>query len=288
MKISPLCPSCLLGRVYYEARFVTDNEDLISRCVEESLKLLYENYSRKPVNAHLATEIHRRVYEILGCDDPYAELKNNANKIAMETLPLAEEIVEQSSDPFRTAAIIAIIGNNFDYGVKGHSVAESNFKKFLMEGIEKGLKIDDIEILKEMCGGKVVYLTDNAGEIFFDALFMKEIKKYSRRLTVVVRGRPIISDATVEDAKLAGVDKIADEVLTNGKGAIGIIKEELPDATLNRLQEADVIIAKGMANYECLSDAEFRPIAFLLTAKCEPVARDIGVEVGDMVAKVVK
>ncbi|RLI75375.1 hypothetical protein DRP05_14900, partial [Archaeoglobales archaeon] len=88
----------------------------------------------------------------------------------------------------------------------------------------------------------------------------------------------------IEDAKLAGVDKIADEVLTNGKGAIGVIEEELPQITLERLENADIIIAKGMANYESLSESRFKPIAFLLTAKCEPVAKDIGVKVGDMVA----
>jgi len=115
-------------------------------------------------------------------------------------------------------------------------------------------------------------------------IFMEEIKKLSERLTVVVRGKPILSDATVEDAKLAGVDKIADEILTNGEGAIGIIEEELPSETLERLENADVIISKGMANYECLSESRFKPIAFLLTAKCEPVANDIGVSVGDMVA----
>ncbi|HDN74097.1 MAG TPA: DUF89 family protein, partial [Archaeoglobus sp.] len=133
-------------------------------------------------------------------------------------------------------------------------------------------------------------LTDNAGEIFFDTILMNKIKDICSRLTVIVRGRPILSDATLEDARLAGVDKIADELLTNGKGAIGIMVEELPELSLKRLEEADIIIAKGMANYECLSEdeLEFKPIAFLLTAKCEPVAKSIGVGVGDMVAMVVK
>ncbi len=288
MKISPLCPSCLLGRVYYEAKLVTDDESKISRCVEESLRLLYENYSKRPINAHLATRIHRRVYEILGVGDPYLKVKENANRVALEALPLAEKIVMESEDPFKAAVIVSIVANTFDYGVQGHKVAESDFQEFLTKKMAEGLTIDDVPRLKELCSGKVVYLTDNAGEIVFDTLLMKEIKKYSERLTVVVRGKPIISDATIDDAKLAGVDRIADELLTNGEGAIGIIKEELPERTLQRLEEADVIVAKGMANYECLSDAEFKPIAFLLTAKCEPVAKDIGVGVGDMVAKVVE
>ncbi len=288
MKISPLCPSCLLGRVYYEAKLVTDDEAVISKCVEDSLKILAENYPLCPINAHLATKIHRRVYEILGVDDPYKEVKKRANEVAKQVLPFAEEMVRKAEDPFRTAVIVSIVGNNFDYGVQGHKVVEEEFKEFLQRMLEEGLKIDDTDRIKELCSGKVVYLTDNAGEIFFDTILMSEIKKLCERLSVVVRGRPIISDATLEDAMLAGVDRIADEVLTNGKGAIGIIVEELPEETKQRLNEADLIIAKGMANYECLSDESLRPIAFLLTAKCEPVAKDIGVEVGDMVAKVVE
>jgi len=288
MKISPLCPSCLLGRVYYEAKLVTDNEEIISKCVEDSLKILSENYSLRPINAHLATKIHRRVYEILGVDDPYAEVKKRANDVARQVLPFAQQIVQMADDPFKTAVIVSIIGNNFDYGVQGHKVVEGEFKEYLQKKLDEGLRIDDTERIKELCSGEVLYLADNAGEIFFDTILMKEIKRLCRRLSVVVRGKPIISDATVEDAMLAGVDRIADEILTNGKGAIGIIMEELPEETKQRLVDADLIIAKGMANYECLSDARIGPTAFLLTAKCEPVAKDIGVEVGDMVAMVVE
>ncbi len=283
----PLCPSCLLNRVYYEARLVTDDDEIIRRCVDEALKMLAENFSKRPINAHLATRIHRRVYEILNCEDPYKKVKEKANEVAKRFLPEAEKIVEKSEDKFKTSLIASIIGNTFDYGVLGHKVSEE-IRDYFMSMIKKGLKIDHTDRIKELCKGNVVYLTDNAGEIFFDTLFMREIKKTCKRLTVVVRGRPVLSDATLEDALLAGVDKIADEILTNGKGAIGIILEELPDETLKRLESADIIIAKGMANYECLSEAEFKPIAFLLTAKCEPVAKDIGVEVEDMVAMVVE
>jgi|Deesub1362A_J573_1020465.scaffolds.fasta_scaffold00706_21 hypothetical protein len=291
MKISPICPSCLLGRVYYEARFATMDEELISRCVDEALKILATRFAEKPINAHLATTIHRRVYEILGCKDPYAEVKKRANRIASESLDEVQKLVENYSrkyGKFRASVIASIVGNNFDYGVAGHNVVEEDVIRYFAKMMKIGLKIDDCNEIESLCHGRVVYLTDNAGEIFFDRILMNEIKKRCERLSVVVRGRPIISDATVEDAVLAGIDSVADEILTNGKGAIGIIIEELPDDTLDRLENSDVIVAKGMANYECLSDDSFRrfgSIAFLLTAKCEPVARDIGVEVGDMVAK---
>ncbi|MET1124480.1 MAG: DUF89 domain-containing protein [Archaeoglobaceae archaeon] len=288
MRIHPLCPSCLLNRVYYEAKLVTDDPETLSRCVDEALKILASEFSLKPVNAHLATKLHRRVYEILGCEDPYRSVKSFANEVARRVVAVAEKVIEEARDKFRAAVKAAIIANNFDYGVMGHEVVDREFEEFFRKRMREEFAIDDVDRLKELSGGKVVYLTDNAGEIFFDALLMRELKKRCEKLSVVVRGRPILNDATLEDAKLAGIDRIADELLTNGMGAIGIIFEELPPNTIKRLEEADLIVAKGMANYECLSEAEFRPIAFLLTAKCEPVAESLGVPKGSMVVKVVE
>jgi len=284
MKISPRCPACLLNRVYMESSMATSDEEKIHRAVEEAIKVLARRYPERGINAVIATEMHRKVYEVLGVEDPYKKLKDRANEIALQFLPAVKEFIEKEDDIFRAAAIAAIIGNTFDYGVMGHEVAEDGFMEFFKKQYSKGLAIDHTADIRELCSGKVVYLTDNAGEIVFDTLFMKEIKRVCERLSVVVRGKPILSDATLSDAKLAGVDKIADEVLTNGEGAIGIIEEELPAETLERLESADIIVAKGMANYECLSNGRFKPIAFLLTAKCEPVANDIGIDVGDMVA----
>jgi len=286
MEIHPICPSCLLNRVYYEAKLVTRDKELISKCVEEALKILSEEYRNRPINAHLATKIHRRVYEILGSEDPYLEMKKIANENSSKVAELAENLVRESADPLRTAVKCAVLGNEFDFGVLGHKI-DDNFEMNFRKKLTQTLAIDHVDRIPELAKN-VVYLTDNAGEIFFDRILMKELKKFCKRLTVVVRGRSILNDATLEDARVAGIEKVADEILTNGKGAIGVIVEELPEETLKRLKEADLIVAKGMANYECLSDAEFKPIAFLLMAKCEPVAEDLGVKKGDMVAKVVE
>ncbi len=284
MRIGPICPACLLSRAYMESMFVTDDEELIFKAVGVALKVLAERYFTRGINAHIATEMHRKVYEVLGVEDPYKEVKERANRVAMENLPIIKAFVKNQEDIFKASAIASIIANTFDYGVMGHKVEDEDFLTFFIREFKKGLRINDLDEIRELCRGKVVYLTDNCGEIVIDTLFMDEIKKICERLTVVVRGKPIISDATLEDALAVGVDKIADEILTNGKGAIGIIEEELPPETLERLESADIIIAKGMANYESLSESRFKPIAFLLKAKCEPIARDIGVNVGDMVA----
>ncbi len=282
MKITPLCPACLINRACMEAEMVTRDKEVVYKAVEEALKILAKRFPERGINAVIATEMHRKVYEVIGCEDPYKDVKKRANEVVLKALPEVTKIVEKSEDRFKAAVISSIIGNTFDYGVMGHEVRE-DFLSFFREAFSKGLAIDNTSEIKKLCEGKVVYLTDNAGEIVLDTLLMKEIKKICEKLTLVVRGKPILSDATVEDAKLCRADKIADELLTNGKGAIGIIEEELPEKTRERIEEADVIIAKGMANYECLSDSNYTT-AFLLTAKCKPVAEDIGVKVGDMVA----
>lgn len=285
MKISPKCPACLLSRVYMEAKIATGDEERVQKAVEESLKILARRYPLREINAVIATEIHRKVYEVLGIEDPYKGLKDKANETVLKNISSIKEFLNKQEDGFRATAIASIIGNTFDYGVMDHNVTESDFSSFFIEEFNKGLAIDHLDKIRELCKGKVVFLTDNCGEVIMDSLFLENIKNTAspKELTVVVRGKPILSDATLEDAKLAGLDKIADKVLTNGLGAIGIIEEELPPETMERIKSADVIIAKGMANYECLSESKY-PVAFLLTAKCEPVAKSLNVSVGDMVA----
>ncbi|HIP62796.1 MAG TPA: DUF89 family protein [Archaeoglobus profundus] len=284
MRMAPKCPICLLNRAYMECKMVTNDYNIIRKAIGEALKILTDGYLKNDINSHVATRMHRKVYEVLGVEDPYKKLKEKATEVAMKFLPTIENIIERYDDRFKASAIASIIANTFDYGVLDHKVADDNFLEFFKSQFNRKLAIDDLDEIKELCKGNVVYLTDNCGEIVIDTLFMREIKKICDRLTVVVRGKPILSDATYEDAIKAGVDKIADEILTNGLGAIGIIEEELPSETLERLEDATIIIAKGMANYESLSESKFKPVAYLLTAKCEPVAMDIGVNVGDMVA----
>jgi len=283
MRMSARCPACLLNRIYEECKLVTDDKRKIEKIIEKSLEMLLEEFRKKEINAVASTKIHRVVYRMLENDDPYRVLKERANKAALSVLPIVRRIIGKG-DAFRNAVIASIIGNSFDYGVMGHEVRDEDFESYFLKEFEKGLAIDDVDEIRELCRGRVVYITDNAGEIVFDRLLVEEIKKIGGRVSVVVRGRPILSDATIEDAKLVGMDEVADEILTNGKGAIGIIEEELPEETRERIESADVIIAKGMANYECLSESDYDNIAFLLKAKCEPIAEDIGVEVGDMVA----
>ncbi len=277
------CPACLLNRIYQECRFVTQDEELIRNIMSVSMDMILQEFRRKEINAIASTRVHRMVYRMLGDKDPYRDVKKKANRESLKILPFVTKLIGDG-DRFRNAVKASIIGNSFDYGVLDHDVKDEDFRRYFMEEFGRELAIDDVDEIKHLSAGRVVYMADNAGEVIFDRLLVEEIKKIGGFVSFVVRGKPVLSDATVEDARIAGIDRVADEILTNGDGAIGIIEEELPEITRERMESADLIISKGMANYECLSESRYEGIAFLLKAKCEPVAKDIGVKIGDMVA----
>jgi hypothetical protein len=124
---------------------------------------------------------------------------------------------------------------------------------------------------------RILYLADNAGETVFDRLLIEELKK---PVIYAVREKPIINDATREDAYLSGIHEVA-EVISTGCDAPGTILKFCSNEFLEIYKNSDLIISKGQGNYEGLSD-EPRPIFFLLKAKCSIIAQDTGVEQGDV------
>ena len=291
MKSDPRCAPCLLNRTLYEANLSTKDQSLIFKVMESGLEFLEKNF-REGVNAtNISTGIHRRAYAILGDDDPYKEIKAQSNAIGKKLMPAVRERVSSAPEEerFRIAVLASIIGNNFDFGLQEHQIAIGDFEALFAEEMERGLQVDDTDaILRLAKNGQVAYLTDNCGEIYFDELVLELLKAAGARVTLVVRGGNIVTDATMDDVREMGLEKKVDQVLTTGSNAIGFCMREVPPETLKAMNEADVIMSKGMANYESLSDEGFRPIAYLLRAKCEPVAHSMGVKKGWNVAKLVK
>jgi len=212
-----------------------------------------------------------------------------SNLVAMEILPLAKRAVEKGKtrkERIKRALLSATIGNAFDFGVSGYEVPYKEFERKFFEYFEKGFEIDDTDEIIEMLDN-VVYVVDNCGEIVLDSIALRELKGVGR-VTLVVRGAPILTDATLEEVKWLGLDLVVDEVLTTGGATIGILMEEAPEELKNAMDDATLVIAKGMANYETLSEYDVRPICYLMMAKCSVVARSIGTRKGSLVAKLVR
>jgi uncharacterized protein with ATP-grasp and redox domains len=243
--------------------------------------ILNEIRSAPLSHPRIASQIHRRAYEILGNPDPFAELKASGNRQAKE---VCKKIRDELST-FRDFALASVIGNTFDYGVKGH-IVEENFSDFFKREFTRGLFIDDTDKIAPLCD-RVVYLSDNCGEIVLDRLFIEYLRSQGSHITLAVKEAPILNDATLADAKDLGLDSLVDILTTTGGGAeIGICMENIPDTLRKAISRCTIIIAKGMANFESLSEMDnLPPVAYLMAAKCKPVAEEVGVPVGSKIAR---
>ena len=289
MKPQPDCVPCLLKRVLFQARLLGDGSE--EEAVSAALKTYAAEYDGADNSAKLATAVHRSAYEAMGWRDPYVELKERADDVASKYVGRLEKFIESSDDRFAAAVRVSIIGNVMDFGsgiaIDDPGEFDGQFESLLEQGIDS----DQTDELRELVDGSgtVVYLFDNCGEGVFDTLLMREIRRMGKRVVGVVRGAPILNDITAEDARRAHLDRDMDRMLTSNAFSIGVDADLIGDDLREEIASSGVIIAKGMANYESLSDADLGvPIAFLLRAKCRPVASSLGVSVGSNVVRILK
>ena len=280
MRITGHCIDCLLSRVNLECTLCHASPALTDATMKECSTLMNEIRYSPISHPQIASRIHRRAYDILGNPDPFADLKALGNQQAMN---VCKEIRRDLST-FRDYVLASVIGNTFDYGVKGHTV-EENFSVFFLREFAHGLTIDHTDKIAPLCS-RVVYLSDNCGEIVFDYLLIKHLKTLGSHVTLAVKEVPILNDATLRDAHELGLDALVDQLTTNGGGAeIGICMENIPHDLFDAIEKCTIIIAKGMANFESLSEMEnLPPVAYLMAAKCKPVADEVGVPVGSKIA----
>ncbi|MFY9749637.1 MAG: ARMT1-like domain-containing protein [Methanoregula sp.] len=280
MKITDSCIDCLISRVQLECRLAGADSLTTQRTMDSCRHLLLSLKNTQLSHPQIASHVHRQAYEMLNTPDPFRELKDQGNA---EAIAVCREVRPRISS-FRDFVLASVIGNTFDYGVKGHTVT-TNFSTFFRQEFAKGLVIDDTERILPLTG-RVVYLSDNCGEIVFDRLLIQFLKSRGSHVTLAVKARPALNDATLDDARMLGLDRIVDCLTTNCESAeIGIYPEKATPALKDALSHCTVVIAKGMANFESLFERDdLPPVAFLMAAKCQPVAHEAGVPVGSKIA----
>lgn len=284
MRMRHECVPCLLNRVIYEAGLV--DPKFSEKAVKEALNILSKDYSYNANSILVATKVHRRVYEVIGNPDPYREIKERSNRIALSLVPKAEKFINNFKDKLKAAVICSIVGNVFDFGIKSSIVAPEKLSDDFEKMCESGLDVDDTEKIKKYLkkNSRVLFFTDNCGEIVFDKLLCRQLKEFGVELTIVVRESPIMNDATVEDAEKLDLKDAVDEIM-HSSNAVGIDFNEISDKLKNRIENADFIICKGMGMYEAFCEKEYRPIVYLLRTKCRPVADDMGLPENISIAK---
>ena len=264
-----------------------ESEETRYRVVREVCGLFSERISQDMSTTALANERNRILEEITKNKDPMRRLKDESMDAALELYPRLEKCLEglDREGRFKTALRMALAGNIIEFGARDHEVNLDRLEEEIMDIVEGKPEIDDSdEIYGRVKNAKrILYVTDNAGELVFDKIFINELRNYAD-VTVAPLSRPVQDDASVEDLKRAGIEG---EILPRGD-FIGVWFERTPEEFQRAWKDAELIIAKGMACYETLVD---RPdilngkVALLMKAKCRPVADDIGVPVGATVVK---
>ena len=222
--------------------------------------------------------IYNKIREITGIEDPFYEIKKKSTENALMLYPTLKEKLESSYDPLLEAIRIAIAGNVIDFGID----KTFNLEYEIEITASKKSAINDYKKFQKHLknAGQILYIGDNAGEAVLDRMLIEELNK---PVTYVVRETPVINDVIYSDAVDGGIDKVAD-IISSGTSAPGTILNTCNDEFIELFNSADMVISKGMGNYEALSEVK-RSIFFLLKAKCEIIANDLGVRENDVVLK---
>ncbi|MBU0624652.1 MAG: DUF89 family protein [Candidatus Thermoplasmatota archaeon] len=266
----------MIRRVLFEAEQVDGS--LSVAATRNAAEMLGQLFGDNVCSATVATQVHRKTYQLLGTNDPYDALKRKSNEIALDIYPSAEKFVTYSKDPLRAAFLCSIMGNVLDFGIGVGYDNPERLKKDFKNLLDEGLGWDDTTRIKALLkkAESVVYLTDNCGEVVLDRLALKELKKFDIDLTLVVKEEPILTDATRKDISGLGMERIVDSIVEAPGFAVGIDLNSLTGEFGKMMENADLIIAKGMANFESLSETDLAPVAYLLRTKCSPVANALG------------
>ncbi|MCU4164334.1 DUF89 family protein [Marinilabiliaceae bacterium A049] len=235
--------------------------------------------NRSMINPKLATNIQRIAKQKLNNKDLYASEKLSANKLLLADYEYWRNYIDNSNNPFYTAVRLAVAGNIIDYGA--HSV-NGDIKEQIKDLINTPFAIDKSKEFKKAIdkAERILYLGDNAGEVFFDRLLLETIRH--PKVTFVTRGAPVINDVTIEDAKQVGIDNIC-EIIDNGFDAPSTLLEFCSDEFKLAYNSADLIISKGQGNFEGLMNEKHPNTFFLLMAKCEPMAEMLGCSMNDLI-----
>lgn len=219
----------------------------------------------------LSVEIKKLYSEFWNCPvEDYTEIKKEFNQLMLNVEASVEEKIRTSADPLETALLYARIGNYIDFAALENVSQETMLKLLENENQEPLSQTEYANFQTDLSTAKtLVYLTDNCGEIVLDKLAVKILKeKYPQlNITVIVRGYPVVNDATMEDAEEIGLTDIV-KVTGNGSNVGGTWFPGLSNEARTLLEQADVILAKGQGNFETMNDCGLN-VYYLFLCKCD-------------------
>jgi len=276
MKLAPGCYECLRRLIYQAAKLATNDVSLKQRAINEAMKILDDEFSCSQLSIAIATKIHKVVREVTHNPDPYRAMKEREMTLTKELHPA---IKSRYKDELRGCLQLAAAANAIDFFREPGSIKDD-----IREPVS--FAVDDSEQFEAKLkdAGKVLYLADNAGELYFDLPLVKWMKQFAQ-VIYAVKPSPVQDDLTLEDVRRSGLEGEFGKVISTGIASPGIVFPLASARFKREFEAADLIFAKGMGHYEALS--ELSPegrFFYCLKAKCQPVADSLGVTINSYVA----
>jgi uncharacterized protein with ATP-grasp and redox domains len=285
VKMASNCYSCILDRAKFECDMLFSDDDSKREAMEELLDFMALHKGMVP--SVVGTERERIMKRWSKNPDPYREMKAESNRVATDLLPLTRRFYEEAEDKLEALIRIAAAANSMEWGVKGHDFDVDSFEDVFLDTLKE--KFDgDLEVARRRINrfGKILYLTDNAGEIVFDLFVIKKLEEMGKRVVIGPKTAPILNDVTADELK-----SMTDLPIEPTGPVIGLSLEnarpELLDLLMN---ESFLVIAKGMGNFETMTEFDALlegRLIYVMRAKCEPVSLKVGVTQGTLVVRAV-
>jgi len=283
--IDTKCVECIINQSVKVANALQADDKLRKKLTSSVIKSS-KDFSFEDTPPEIASYVYEDMAKIADKKDLYDEVKALSTKKALSLIPMLEDKLKNTDNKLLTATKIAIAGNVIDLA----AAVEFDLDEELEKIFDTEFGCNDFKELKSTLStaSKVVILGDNVGEHIFDYLFIKTLKVLYPNIvySYMVRGNPIINDVTLEEAKEAGFDKLCN-LIDSGVNTPGFTYSRANNEAKELFDNADLVISKGMGNYECLSPTHRKNICFLLKVKCDVVASSLGRELGDIVCKLV-
>jgi uncharacterized protein with ATP-grasp and redox domains len=272
------CYPCFLRQTLQAARFAGADEATQATLLRRVMTAMLD-FDAGQTPPEMSVYIHELVREATDDPDPYAAVKAESTQEALALVPQLRAYITRADDPLDVALRIAIAGNIIDFGAGEAYALQETIDRMLTAEVA----VDHRDALRAALqdATEVLYLADNAGETVFDRLLIETLEV---PVTYVVKGGPAINDATWDDAVAAGVDTVA-TLMSNGAQAVGTLLARCSEEFRRTFEAADLVLAKGQANYETLSDSSHLGLFFLLQVKCPVIGRDLDTPVGSMIVK---
>ncbi|NWG01625.1 MAG: DUF89 family protein [Syntrophaceae bacterium] len=288
MKPKSECASCLLSWVCERSGVLSKEEERLP-LTKTLLEILSREFHSEINVGSLSNKLTNAIPQFISqSSEFYQPLKRKNNQLAKNLLGAAENYIKKgrtAQQKFERACHLASTSNVAPMNIPSDAFAFQEVKRLLRGRTFFPAMIGPL-FQEARKASKVLYITDNAGEIGFDSLLMAHLKEMGLKINLIVKEGPFFEDATMEDALFFHADQWVDEIFTlNGF----FVPKEIPPAIRDLFNKSNLIISKGTGNYEALKgEVEGKATIYMLKIKCKPIAAEIGAKIGSFVVKLEK